>query len=242
MKSNSKEKILVTGCAGFIGMHTVLSLLNDDIIVLGIDNLNAYYDVELKKNRLKILMDFKTFSFSNTDITNMSDMKKIFSQFQPSKVVNLAAQAGVRYSLENPHTYIDTNIVGFMNLLECCKEYNIESLIYASSSSVYGGNKEIPFSEKQKIDNPIYLLWSNDFQNLHESFSDKKFIFVENEQNKTIMDFYLLTLCQNFIVGPTSFHWWGAWLSQNNNKICVRPKNINQSSNLDFWPDSWISL
>ena len=155
--SNSKEKILVTGCAGFIGMHTVLSLLNDNIIVLGIDNLNAYYDVELKKNRLKILKDHEAFSFSKTDITNMSDLKKIFSDFQPSKVVNLAAQAGVRYSLENPHTYIDTNIAGFMNILECCRYNNVKNLIYASSSSVYGGNIKIPFSESDNVDNPISI-------------------------------------------------------------------------------------
>lgn len=157
MNNSSKEKILVTGCAGFIGMHTILSLLKDNIIVLGVDNLNKYYDIELKKNRLKILKKHKTFSFSNTDITNMSDMKKIFSDFQPLKVVNLAAQAGVRYSLENPHTYIDTNIAGFMNILECCRYNNVEKLIYASSSSVYGGNTKMPFSESDNVDNPISI-------------------------------------------------------------------------------------
>ena len=138
-------------------MHTVLSLLNDDIIVHGIDNLNAYYDVNLKKNRLKILKDYKTFSFSKTDITNLIDLKRIFSDFQPTKVVNLAAQAGVRYSLENPHTYITTNIAGFMNVLECCRHNNVENLIYASSSSVYGGNTKIPFSESDNVDNPISI-------------------------------------------------------------------------------------
>ena len=103
---------------------------------------------------------------------------------------------------------------------------------------IYRAIKNFP----KKIENPIYLLWSNDFKNLHEYFSDKKFIFIENDQDKTIMDFHLLTLCQNFIVGPTSFHWWGAWLSKQDDKICVKPKNINPSSNVDFWPESWISL
>jgi hypothetical protein len=103
---------------------------------------------------------------------------------------------------------------------------------------IYRAIKNFP----KKIDNPIYLVWSNDFQDLKEYFPDKKFIFIENQHNKTIMDFHLFTLCQNFIVGPTSFHWWGAWLSQNNNKICIKPKNINQSSNIDFWPESWTPL
>ena len=157
MNNQDKEKILVTGCAGFIGMHTSLSLLKDQITVLGIDNLNNYYDLNLKKNRLKILKHYKNFTFSKTDITKMDELKKIFEDFRPSKVVNLAAQAGVRYSLENPHTYIDTNIKGFMNVLECCRHSNVDNLIYASSSSVYGGNTKIPFSESDNVDNPISI-------------------------------------------------------------------------------------
>ena len=157
MINQDKEKILVTGCAGFIGMHTSLSLLKDQVTVFGIDNLSNYYDVKLKKNRLKILKEYKNFSFSKIDITKMDELKKFFEAFRPSKVVNLAAQAGVRYSLENPHTYIDTNIKGFMNILECCRHNNVDNLIYASSSSVYGGNTKIPFSESDNVDNPISI-------------------------------------------------------------------------------------
>jgi UDP-glucuronate 4-epimerase len=154
---HSKEKIFVTGCAGFIGMHTCLFLLKNNFEVYGIDNLNDYYDVKLKENRLKHLQEYSNFSFSKIDLTNFNDLKNLFVDFKPSKVVNLAAQAGVRYSLENPHTYIETNIAGFMNVLECCRELKVNGLIYASSSSVYGGNKKIPFSEIDNVDNPISI-------------------------------------------------------------------------------------
>ncbi|WP_415304776.1 alpha-1,2-fucosyltransferase [Candidatus Pelagibacter sp. Uisw_090] len=103
---------------------------------------------------------------------------------------------------------------------------------------IYRAIKDFP----KKIKNPIFLLWSNDFKGLSEYFDNKKFIFIDNEKNKTVLDFYLLTLCNNFIVGPTSFHWWGSWLSKDKDKTCVRPKNINQSSNINFWPESWFNL
>jgi len=155
--TKSKEKILVTGCAGFIGMHLCKSLLDDGYYVYGVDSINEYYDSTLKVNRLKILKNYSTFSFSKLDITELNKLFSVFEDYKPSKVINLAAQAGVRYSIENPHTYIDSNIKGFMNILECCRKYNIKGLVYASSSSVYGGNTKIPFSENDRVDNPISI-------------------------------------------------------------------------------------
>ena len=157
MKNQSKEKILVTGCAGFIGMHLCSKLLNDDYEVVGVDNLNDYYDIELKQNRLLKLKKFKNFEFFQFDISNKNELEKVFKNFSFDKVVNLAAQAGVRYSLENPNSYISSNILGFMNILECCRYYNIKGLVYASSSSVYGGNKLIPFSVEHNVDSPISI-------------------------------------------------------------------------------------
>ena len=157
MKNPYKEKILVTGCAGFIGMHICKELLNDGHLILGIDNLNNYYDQSLKLNRLKILQGYENFYFEKLDITNFTKLNDYIKINNPVKIVNLAAQAGVRYSVENPHDYIDTNIAGFMNILECCRHNNVESLIYASSSSVYGGNTKTPFSESDNVDNPISI-------------------------------------------------------------------------------------
>ena len=157
MNKKNKERILVTGCAGFIGMHLCKSLLDDGYNVLGIDNLNEYYDPRLKKDRLKILENYNLFSFLKIDIINLNELSNAFRDFNPSKVVNLAAQAGVRYSILNPHAYIDTNIAGFMNVLECCRKNNVSGLIYASSSSVYGGNEKNPFSESDNVDNPISI-------------------------------------------------------------------------------------
>ncbi len=154
---NIKNNILVTGAAGFIGMHLCESLLKDGFNVLGIDNMNDYYDVKLKFNRLDNLNIYDNFSFIKIDIGNLKELEKIFKNFKPYKVVNLAAQAGVRYSLENPHAYIQTNILGFMNILECCRYQKVSGLIYASSSSVYGGNKKIPFSINDSVDKPISI-------------------------------------------------------------------------------------
>ena len=153
----NNKKILVTGCAGFIGMHLCKKLLDDGFEVLGVDNLNDYYDVKLKKRRLSNLEKYKDFYFQKIDIINFKSLSDSFSQFKPRKVVHLAAQAGVRYSLENPHAYINSNILGFMNILECCKNYSIKGLIYASSSSVYGLNKKIPFSVNDTVNKPISI-------------------------------------------------------------------------------------
>jgi len=152
-------KILVTGAAGFIGFHLCKRLLELGNDVIGLDNLNDYYDVNLKLARLNILKEFTGLSFDFIK-GNLEDKELIissFKKFKPKVVVNLAAQAGVRYSLQNPDSYVQSNIVGFLNLIECCKDNNIEHFVYASSSSVYGGNTNLPFSESQNVDHPVSL-------------------------------------------------------------------------------------
>ena len=151
------KKILITGTAGFIGFHLTKSLLDDGYEVLGIDNLNDYYDPKLKQARLDQLDPYKNFTFEKIDIVNRDSLTRSFKLFKPNKVVNLAAQAGVRYSIENPYAYMDSNLVGFLNIIELCRHNNVEGLIYASSSSVYGGNTKIPFAVEDRVDNPISL-------------------------------------------------------------------------------------
>ena len=153
----NNQRILVTGSAGFIGFHLCKSLLEDDYEVLGIDNLNDYYDLNLKLARLEKLKPYKNFKFEKVDIAHRESIAKLFQSFNPTKVVNLAAQAGVRYSIENPYVYMDSNLVGFLNIIELCRHNKIEGLIYASSSSVYGGNEKIPFSVEDRVDIPISL-------------------------------------------------------------------------------------
>jgi UDP-glucuronate 4-epimerase len=150
-------KILVTGSAGFIGMHAALKLLDRGDTVVGVDNLNDYYDVSLKKARLDRLVYQRNFSFKKIDIADSQKMKKLFSQEKPDKVVHLAAQAGVRYSLSHPEAYVEANLLGFVNILEGCRHNEVEHLVYASSSSVYGGNTKLPFSEHDNIDHPLSL-------------------------------------------------------------------------------------
>lgn len=149
--------ILVTGCAGFIGFHLCQRLIKEGYDIVGVDNLNTYYDVELKKARLEILKESALFNFKKLDITNKNAICRLFKKNQFHQIFHLAAQAGVRYSLINPRAYIDANITGFLNILEACKENKTQHLIYASSSSVYGGNTEVPFSVKQNVDHPISL-------------------------------------------------------------------------------------
>ncbi len=151
------DKILITGAAGFIGFHLANRLLADGYTVTGIDNLNAYYDVNLKKDRLNNLIPFDNFSFVKIDISDKEKLKKIFQENQFDVVVNLAAQAGVRYSLENPEAYVDSNLVGFVNILECCRHNSIKHLVFASSSSVYGANTKMPFSVHHNVDHPVSL-------------------------------------------------------------------------------------
>ena len=150
-------KILVTGAAGFIGMHLSKVLLERGDEVVGIDNLNDYYDVQLKHDRLKLLEDYENFTFLKMDMADRDAMDGLFRKHGFNKVMNLAAQAGVRYSLENPHAYVDSNLVGFVNILEGCRHTNVEHLVYASSSSVYGANTNMPFSVHDNVDHPVSL-------------------------------------------------------------------------------------
>ena len=150
-------KLLLTGTAGFIGFHLAKELLENNYEVLGIDNLNDYYDTNLKKDQLKILKSYESFNFEKIDISNKDKISDAFKKFQPKKVVNLAAQPGVRYSLKNPYAYMDSNLVGFLNILELCRHNRVEGLIYASSSSVYGDSKVKPFSTNDSADKPISL-------------------------------------------------------------------------------------
>jgi len=150
-------KILITGSAGFIGSSLVLNLLERGDTVIGIDNHNDYYDPKIKESRLLRFLDNPNYSHIRGDISSKDLIDKTFSDFKPDRVVNLAAQAGVRYSIENPHAYIESNIVGFANILEACRKYEIGHLVYASSSSVYGANTKMPFSIHQNVDHPLSL-------------------------------------------------------------------------------------
>ena len=149
--------VLVTGAAGFIGMYVSEQLLKRGLNVVGIDNLNDYYDVSLKEARLKRLSNYPAFTFIKIDIADRDAMAELFATYKPRRVIHLAAQAGVRYSLEHPHAYADSNLTGFVNILEGCRSVKVEHLVFASSSSVYGSNKNLPYSESDAVDHPISL-------------------------------------------------------------------------------------
>lgn len=153
------KTLLVTGVAGFIASNLAKRLFKDfrDIKIVGIDNMNAYYDVNIKKERLRDLTQQKNFVFVEDSIANKTVIENIFTEYKPSVVVNLAAQAGVRYSITNPDAYIESNLIGFYNILEACRHHEVEHLVYASSSSVYGSNKKVPYSTDDKVDNPVSL-------------------------------------------------------------------------------------
>lgn len=170
-------KILVTGAAGFIGYYAAKQLLERGDVVVGLDNFNDYYDVRLKEARAAILEPFENFTMKRLDLADRAGMEALFAEERFDKVVHLAAQAGVRYSLENPHSYIDSNITGTMNVLEGCRHHGVEHLVYASSSSVYGANKAMPFSTHHNVDHPLALygatkkaneLMAHTYSNLYE--------------------------------------------------------------------------
>lgn len=152
-----EKVILVTGAAGFIGFHLSQALLKKNYMVIGYDNINHYYDVNLKYARLDVLKNFDNFKFIHADLADADAVNKVFEEYHPQIVVNLAAQAGVRYSIENPRAYIDSNIIGFFNILEACRHNPVEHLLYASSSSVYGNQEKTPFSVDDQVDRPISL-------------------------------------------------------------------------------------
>lgn len=153
------KTILVTGAAGFIGSNLVKRLFKDvtDVKVVGIDNMNDYYDVHIKEERLRMLQKFDGFTMVYGSIADKAVLDKLFEEYKPQVVVNLAAQAGVRYSITNPDAYIQSNLIGFYNILEACRHHEVEHLVYASSSSVYGSNKKVPYSTDDKVDNPVSL-------------------------------------------------------------------------------------
>jgi UDP-glucuronate 4-epimerase len=154
---SSEKPVLVTGCAGFIGFHLSRKLFSKGYHVVGIDNINDYYDVNLKKSRLSLLKDDANFHFESIDLTDKKGIDDLFSRYKFRYVVNLAAQAGVRYSIVNPYAYLESNLHGFLNILEACRHHHAEHLIYASSSSVYGANRTMPFSVHHNVDHPLSL-------------------------------------------------------------------------------------
>ena len=154
---DTSKRILITGAAGFIGFHLSKRLLDLGTTVLGLDNLNDYYDVSLKESRLHILEEYPSFTFIKGDLSDADTVNEQFETFQPDIVVNLAAQAGVRYSIDHPRSYIDSNIIGFFNVLEACRHHQVEHLLFASSSSVYGNQQKTPFSTSDNVDHPISL-------------------------------------------------------------------------------------
>ena len=157
IKYTGKEKILVTGAAGFVGFHLSKRILEMGGEVIGFDNINDYYDVSLKEARLEILDKYEKFTFIKGNLADKDAVDNLFITYKPDVVVNLAAQAGVRYSIDNPGAYIESNIVGFYNILEACRHYPVSHLLYASSSSVYGNQKKTPFSTDDNVDHPISL-------------------------------------------------------------------------------------
>lgn len=153
------KTIFITGAAGFIGANLAKRILNEinNVKVIGLDNMNKYYDVKIKEARLKELQEYENFIFIKENLANKEAIDKIFKEYKPQIVVNLAAQAGVRYSISNPDAYIESNLIGFYNILEACRYNPVEHLVYASSSSVYGSNKKVPYSTDDKVDNPVSL-------------------------------------------------------------------------------------
>lgn len=199
----NNQKIVVTGAAGFIGYHFSKSLLIEGNVVLGIDNMNDSYDPDLKHARLDVLQSYQNFSFKKVDIADKEKLKTSCMSFQPEKIVHLAAQAGVRYSIENPYAYLDSNLTGFLNILEFCRHNRVESLIYASSSSVYGTNSKFPSSMDDQTDHPACLygatkkaneLMAYSYSNLYGlNTTGLRFFTVYGPWGRPDMAYYLFT-------------------------------------------------
>ena len=202
-------KVVVTGAAGFIGFSVARRLLERGDSVSGIDNLNDYYDVKLKQDRLDQLASFPDFKFTRLDIADRENIKSWFQETAPQRVVHLAAQAGVRYSIENPYAYVDSNLVGFVNILEACRHNDIEHLVYASSSSVYGANTKMPFSVHHNVDHPLALygatkkaneLMAHSYSSLYDlPTTGIRFFTVYGPWGRPDMSLFLFT--QNILAG-----------------------------------------
>ncbi len=198
-----ESRALVTGSAGFIGFHVAKRLLEMGETVIGLDNVNDYYDINLKLDRLKLLQDYPNFQFIKEDLTNKAALDSIFTRHEFRYVINLAAQAGVRYSLVNPYAYLDSNITGFLNILEACRHHKPEHLIYASSSSVYGANRRMPFSVHDNVDHPLALyaaskkaneLMAHAYANLYQiPVSGLRFFTVYGPYGRPDMALFLFT-------------------------------------------------
>ena len=156
-KLNPQARILVTGAAGFIGFHLSKLWLEQGYTIAGLDNINDYYDPQLKEDRLQVLKQYEHFQFTQLDLKDKAALDQLFAELRPDYVVHLAAQAGVRYSIDNPYAYLDSNLTGFLNILEACRHFPVKHLLYASSSSVYGGNTVVPFSTNHNVDHPVSL-------------------------------------------------------------------------------------
>lgn len=197
------KKILITGVAGFVGSHLSHQLLTNGHQVIGIDNMNDYYEVSLKEERLKKLVEYENFSFIKGDLVDSLFINSLFEENNFDVVVNLAAQAGVRYSIDNPSAYIQSNLVGFFNILEACRNHPVEHLLYASSSSVYGSNKKVPFEESDNVDNPVSLyaatkksneLMANTYSHLYDiPASGLRFFTVYGPMGRPDMAYYKFT-------------------------------------------------
>ena len=202
-------KILVTGAAGFIGFHTAKQLLNRGDTVVGLDNFNDYYDVSLKESRAAVLDGYDSFSMHRIDLADRDAIESMFKKEQFDKVVHLAAQAGVRYSIENPHSYIQSNIVGMLHILEGCRHHKVKHLVYASSSSIYGSNTAMPFSIHQNVDHPLALygatkkaneLMAHTYSNLYDlPTTGLRFFTVYGPYGRPDMALFLFT--KNILAG-----------------------------------------
>lgn len=245
----NNKTILVTGAAGFIGSNLVKRIYQEttSATVIGIDNMNDYYDVALKEFRLNELAKYPTFTFVKGNIADKKLITELFEKYKPSVVVNLAAQAGVRYSITNPDAYVESNLVGFFNILEACRHCeSLEHLVYASSSSVYGSNKKVPYSTDDKVDNPVSLYAATKKSNelmahgtLHKTaFTEFKEEFVEHPDSKLKFEGYRIPLLPNVVDAVKRMHYslpaigvinWDMTLDESGQPVLIEA-NVNGGS------------
>ena len=235
-------KILVTGTAGFIGSHLAHRLLDRGDEVIGVDNVNDYYDVNLKEARLKRLTDKAGFTEVRQDVADRAAMEALFAEHKPERVVHLAAQAGVRYSIENPHAYVDANLVGFMNILEGCRHNKVKHLVYASSSSVYGANETMPFSVHDNVDHPLSLyaaskkaneLMAHTYSHLYNlPTTGLRFFTVYGPWGRPDMALFIFT--KKIFAGEPIDQWSGATPDPGTSKAPYRLYNIGSNNPVEL--------